>query len=189
MQKREQGKLFEDLSSSYAVNGFGQAIEYKGHTKCITAFQITPEHIYSCSKDKSIIKWDRQTKQKTFLSLGKDPNHHLSDILALALHSNQNILATAGDDLQIKLWDTRSATLIDTLRGHKNVVNGLKFGTNSNNLCSVSADLTLKHWDVSQRGLISTYYEHNGEVLDIDNINADDFITSGYDKQVIAWKT
>ena len=119
---------------------------------------MTPTHIYSCSKDKSIIQWDRETKKKTFLSLGKDKLHHLSDVLCLALHSNHNILATAGDDCQIKLWDTRSAALIDTLRGHKNVINGLKFGTNSHNLCSVSADLTLKHWDVSQRGLIGTYY-------------------------------
>ena len=110
--------------------------------------------MYSCSKDKSIIKWDRETKQKQFFSLGKDPNHHRSDILALSLHSNENVLATAGDDCQIKLWDTRSLQLIDTLRGHKNTINGIKFGINSNNLCSISADLTLKQWDFSQRGLI-----------------------------------
>lgn len=62
----------------------------------------------------------------------------------------------------IKLWDTRSLSLIDTMRGHKNSVNGLKFGFNSNNLCSVSSDLTLKQWDFAQRGLMETFYEHNG---------------------------
>lgn len=99
------------------------------------------------------------------------------------------MLATAGDDCQIKLWDTRSLQLIDTLRGHKNTINGIKFGTNSNNLCSISADLTLKQWDFSQRGLIETFYEHNAEILDIDCFNGDDFLTSGYDHQVISWKT
>ena len=98
-------------------------------------------------------------------------------------------MATAADDCQIKLWDTRSCSLIDTLRGHKNTINGIKFGINSHNLCSVSADLTLKHWDFAQRGLIGTYYEHNAEILDLDHFNSDDFITSGYDKQVITWKT
>ena len=53
----------------------------------------------------------------------------------------------------------------------------------------MSADLTLKHWDFAQRGLIGTYYEHNAEILDLDHFNSDDFITSGYDKQVITWKT
>lgn len=60
---------------------------------------------------------------------------------------------------------------------------------NSQNLCSVSADLTFKQWDCSQRGLIGTFYEHNAEVLDIDALNEHDFLTSGYDKQVVAWKT
>ena len=115
---------------------------------------MTNVNIYSCSKDKSIIKWDRETKKKQFFSLGKDKKHHLSDILSLSLHSNETVLATAGDDCQIKLWDTRSCELIDTLRGHKNAINGLKFGINSNNLCSVSADLSLKQWDFAQRGLI-----------------------------------
>jgi WD40 repeat protein len=58
----------------------------------------------------------------------------------------------------IKLWDVRTNTLIDTLKGHKNSINGLKFGFNSNNLCSVSSDLTFKQWDFSQRGLIETFY-------------------------------
>jgi ribosomal RNA-processing protein 9 len=150
---------------------------------------VTPTHIYSCSKDKSIIQWDRETKKKTFISLGKDPLHHRSEILCLALHSSHNVLATAGDDCMIKLWDTRSSTLIDTFHGHKNTINGLKFGPHSHNLCSASADLTLKHWDFSQRGLIGTYYEHTSELLDLDYFNSQDFITSGYDRQVIAWKT
>lgn len=189
MQLRKQNKLFEECHLSYAVEGFGEPIEYKGHTLCITALETTSEHIYSCSKDKSIIKWDRETKQKQFISLGKDGNHHRSDILCLSLHSNENVLATAGDDLQIKLWDTRSCQLIDTLRGHKNTINGIKFGFNSNNLCSVSADLTLKQWDFSQRGLIETFYEHNGEILDVDCFNGNDFVTSANDHQVITWKT
>ena len=44
------------------------------------------------------------------------------------MHSNQNVLATAGDDCQIKIWDARTCSLVDTLRGHKNTINGVKFG-------------------------------------------------------------
>ena len=44
-------------------------------------------------------------------------------------------------------------------------------------------------WDVGQRGLIETFHEHTREVLDVDCFNANDFLTSGSDHQVIAWKT
>jgi ribosomal RNA-processing protein 9 len=47
------------------------------------------------------------------------------------------------------------------MRGHRNTVNGLKFGYNSNNLCSVSSDRTMKQWDCAQRGIMDTYYGHN----------------------------
>lgn len=63
----------------------------------------------------------------------------------MALHSgNMNVLATAGEDSLIKLWDVRVKSNIGTLKGHRNAVYGVKFGIQSNILCSVSKDLTLK---------------------------------------------
>lgn len=103
--------------------------------------------------------------------------------------SNDNIIATAGEDTLIKIWDTRAKDCIGTLKGHRSAVYGIKFGINSNILCSVSKDLTLKEWDVSQKGLMETFYEHNNEVLDIDHFNATDFVTCGNDHQTIVWKT
>lgn len=89
----------------------------------------------------------------------------------MSYNSIHQMIATAGEDGKIKLWDVRSSELIDTLKGHRNVVNGIKFGLNSNNLCSVSCDRTVKQWDAAQRGIIETYYGHNGDVIDIDCIN------------------
>lgn len=79
--------------------------------------------------------------------------------------------------------------MIDTFKGHRGCINGVKFGSNSPNLCSISSDKTLKQWDSSQRGLIQTFYGHNYEGLDIDCFNKNDFITSGIDQQTIVWKT
>ncbi len=63
----------------------------------------------------------------------------------MALHtSNNNIVATAGEDTLIKIWDTRGKNCIGTLKGHRASINGIKFGIDSNILCSVSKDLTLK---------------------------------------------
>jgi len=38
IQLRKQNKLYEEKHDKYAVYGFGEPIEYKGHTLCITAF-------------------------------------------------------------------------------------------------------------------------------------------------------
>lgn len=54
------------------------------------------------------------------------------------------MLATAGEDTLIKMWDVRAKNCIGTLKGHRSTVNGIKFGLGSNILCSVSKDLTLK---------------------------------------------
>lgn len=107
----------------------------------------------------------------------------------MSYHELYQMLATSGEDGFIKLWDTRSSKLIDTLKGHRNTVNGIVFGRNSSNLCSVSSDRTFKEWDCAQRGLIETFYGHNAEVLDIDYINENDFVSSGNDHQTIIWRT
>jgi WD40 repeat protein len=117
-------------------------------------------------------------------------SHHRADILTMTKHTeNDNIIATAGVDTLIKLWDVRTNDPIGTLKGHRSAINGLKFGINSNIMCSVSKDLTLKEWDVSQKGLMETFYEHNNEVLDIDHFNGTDYVTCGNDHQTIVWKT
>lgn len=72
----------------------------------------------------------------------------------MSYHPVHRMIATAGEDGKIKLWDIRANILIDTLKGHQNTVNGIKFGFNSNNLCSVSTDRTMKQWDCAQRGII-----------------------------------
>jgi ribosomal RNA-processing protein 9 len=108
----------------------------------------------------------------------------------MAVNGNGSILATGSSDASIQLWDTERDILITTMKSHKGDVNGLKFGLNSNDkLCSVSSDRTIKMWDALERTYIDTFYGHREEGLDIDCLNANDFITSGKDQQVIVWKT
>jgi len=65
----------------------------------------------------------------------------------MSLNYDGKILATAGKDHSIKLWDINSMKLIDTMKHHKSPVYGVKFGINSNNLASISCDRTLVLWD------------------------------------------
>lgn len=132
-------------------------MRYKGHTKCITCVEVTDTEIFSASKDKSIIRWDRETGQKDFITKGNSDivvGDHVAPILSISYHPRLSLLATASEDCLIKLWDIRTPKVIETLKGHRGAVTGIKFGDNSNNLCSVSADKTFKQWDCAQRGLL-----------------------------------
>jgi WD40 repeat protein len=75
------------------------------------------------------------------------------------------MIVTAGEDGKIKLWDVRSNGVVETLKGHRGTVNGVRFGVGGNNLCSVSSDRTMKQWDCAQRGTFYIYHRHNINLL------------------------
>jgi F-box/WD-40 domain protein MET30 len=56
------------------------------------------------------------------------------------------MLASGSSDLTIKLWDTNSGVLINTLTGHNGGVLCLSFDSH-NTLASGSADNTIKLWN------------------------------------------
>lgn len=70
-------------------------------------------------------------------------------MLSLSLNYDGKILASAGKDHSVKIWDTNTMKLIETLKHHKGPIYSVKFGLNSNNLASVSCDRTLVLWDAS----------------------------------------
>ncbi|KRX03609.1 WD40-repeat-containing domain [Pseudocohnilembus persalinus] len=185
--------MYADKIAEKFENGNYKTIQLKGHKKNITCMQFDPskQFLYSASKDTSIIKWDIETQKKQFISLGKgfDKTGHTGEILSMSVNFDGKFMVTAGKDRSIKLWDLKSEKLIETFKGHKNTINAVKFGLNSNNFVSGSSDRTFKIWDASERAFIDTLYGHKSEVLAIDACTQDNFISSGYDKQNIYWKT
>lgn len=65
----------------------------------------------------------------------------------------------------IKLWDTNSNKLIETLKSHRDTVNVVKFARNNNTFVSGSSDRTLKMWDAGERAYIDSYFGHKNSLL------------------------
>ena len=63
---------------------------------------------------------------------------------------NSSLIASAGDNNTIKLWDLQNDT-VTTFRGHTDQVNAITFSPNGQWLASGSDDYTFKVWDVSRR--------------------------------------
>lgn len=107
----------------------------------------------------------------------------------MSLNFDGKYLVTAGKDRMIKLWNPLEVTLLHTFKGHKDTIQGIKFGINTNQFCSISNDRTFKIWDATEKAYLETLYGHKSEVNSIDAQTGENFISSGYDKSVIIWKT
>ena len=88
IQLRSKNKLYVDYQQRYAEYSIAEPIAYKGHTRCITAIEVLPDFMFSCSKDRSIIRWDRETGKKDFITLGDNKVHedHSAPILCMSYH-------------------------------------------------------------------------------------------------------
>ncbi len=84
---------------------------------------------------------------------------HGSGVRAVAFSPvNDNLLASAGENNTIKLWNLRRGTA-RTLKGHTDVVNSIAFSPNGRLLASVSHDRTIKLWNVHNQQNIATLRE------------------------------
>ncbi|HKB38866.1 MAG TPA: c-type cytochrome domain-containing protein, partial [Gemmataceae bacterium] len=74
---------------------------------------------------------------------------HADAIYALAFRPDGKVLATAGYDRLIKLWDLETGKLLRDLKDHSDAVYGVAFSPDGKLLASGSADRTVKVWDVA----------------------------------------
>ena len=73
---------------------------------------------------------------------------HGKEVFAVSFSHDGKILASASKDNTIKLWNTETGKLIQTLKGHTNLVKSITFHpTNKNILASAGNDNTVKLWE------------------------------------------
>ena len=68
---------------------------------------------------------------------------------------DNNLVASAGDNNTIKLWDLQNGTM-RPFRGHTATINSIAFSPTGNLLASGSADRTVRLWDVHTQQNIAT---------------------------------
>ena len=67
----------------------------------------------------------------------------------MAFRPDGRVLAVAGDDHTVGLWDLRTRTILITLHGHTDAVTGVAFSRDGWRLASASLDETIKVWDAT----------------------------------------
>ena len=83
---------------------------------------------------------------------------------AVAFSPDGSVVASASKDRTVKLWDTRSGAVLQTLIGHSSSVDGVAFSPDGSAVASASRDDTVKLWDLGSRAERLTLYGHHSRV-------------------------
>jgi WD40 repeat protein len=86
---------------------------------------------------------------------------HYGTVYSVAYNNDGTLLASGGSDGTIRIWNTSTGTLINTLLGHTYIVSSVAFSPDGTKLASGSGDHTIKLWNVNTGTLIKTWYSVN----------------------------
>ncbi|KAJ2716563.1 Lissencephaly-1 [Coemansia spiralis] len=114
---------------------------------------------------------------------------HRLPITAVRFHPQYTVLATASEDMTVKIWDSESGDFERTLKGHTKTVQGMAFDAKGAVLVTCSADLTLRVWDVADEyKCVRTLHGHDHCVSAVSFLGSDKLVSASRDKTVKVWE-
>ncbi|KAJ2156596.1 Lissencephaly-1, partial [Coemansia sp. RSA 552] len=114
---------------------------------------------------------------------------HRMPVTRVRFHPQYMVLATASEDMTVKIWDSESGDFERTLKGHTKTVQGLAFNDKGSVLVTCAADLTLRVWDVADEyKCVRTLHGHDHCVSDVAFWGPDKIVSASRDKSVKIWE-
>ena len=177
-----------------------------GHTEAVGAvafstkennFSLGAAYFVTGSVDKTIKKWTLSDLKSCYTESGSvdvqpvnvaSTKAHDKDVNAISISPNDRIIATAGQDKVIKVWESDSLTLRGVCRGHKRGIWAVVFSPVDQCLASASGDKTVKLWSVKDFACLKTFEGHTASVLNVQFMTAGmQLMSSGADGLIKLW--
>lgn len=193
----QTGRLQRQVADNYLEPTLEDMTVLRGHQLSVTCVVISPDsrHIFTGSKDCSIIKWDIQRGKKVAVipggRKGTEKSHvgHTDHILCLAISSDGKYLASGGRNKLVHIWNPDDCSHLHYFPGHKDAISSLAFRKGTHQLFSASHDRSVKIWNVEDRTYIETLFGHEDTITCADSLSRDRAITcGGRDGSIRIWK-
>ncbi|KAI5607086.1 U3 small nucleolar RNA-interacting protein 2 isoform X1 [Silurus asotus] len=193
----QKGKLQRLIANELKAPDPGEIRLLRGHKLSVTCLVITPDekHIFSASKDCSIIKWEVESGKKVQKipggRKGTEERHvgHTGHILCMAISSDGKYLATGDMNKLIMIWEAATCKHLYKFTGHRDAVSGLAFRKGTHDLYSASHDRSIKVWNVDENAYVETLFGHQDAITALDCLGRERCVTAGgRDRTVRVWK-
>jgi WD40 repeat protein len=103
----------------------------------------------SVVRGKALCLWDVASGQQRWL-VGHDKDlWNEGGVLGLAFSRDGKLLASAGADQTVRIWDVATGKQLRCLKGHTWTVHGVAFDPDGKRLVSAGGDATARVWDVA----------------------------------------
>src|SRR5262249_6055627 len=99
------------------------------------------------------------------------------------------VVASAGDDGTVRLWDTATGETVHLLHGHSDDVWRCQFSPDGTLVASAGADTTVRLWDTATGDVVRVLHGHTGTITGCAFSPDGDLIaSSSYDRTIRLWK-
>jgi WD40 repeat protein/predicted Ser/Thr protein kinase len=88
-------------------------------------------------------------------------------VWGLAFSPDRKLLASAGADATVRVWDIGTRKALLTLQGNSGAVQDVAFSPDGKRLASAGRDSTVRVWDVATGKPLDTLYGHTGPVWSV----------------------
>lgn len=173
--------------------------ELVGHDEWVGTMQFSPDgsQLLTGSQDGTARLWNIATGEVTFLFSGLERGVRIAAFsdngtLALTVHSNRSFAEQIGDDV-VKVWDTTTGEIVQTLLEHTSQITAASFSPNGSRLVAASHDGTARVWDVETGELLLALTGHElhingGGVRAVAfSPNGEVIVTGGGDGSIRLW--